>query len=116
MKHGSFNYVRTSRQRHALTTDEVALLIGQKGKAAVPQFEAGSRVPTLEVALALQVVFGLPPREMFPELFERIEDAVMRRASELHARLDGLTDRFSEAKRSLLEEMPGRSVPNDATA
>jgi transcriptional regulator with XRE-family HTH domain len=112
MKHGSFNYVRTYRQRHGLSSDELAALIDQRGRAAIPQFEAGDRIPTLIAALALQVVFGLAPREMFPDLYARIEDAVMRRAAELYESLGALTDRYTEAKRDLLNEMPRRALAN----
>jgi len=115
MKHCSFNYVRTCRQRHALSAEELASLINQRSAAAVSQFESGDRVPTLEGALALQVVFGLAPRELFPDFFASIEDAVMRRAANLYEQLEGLTDRSSQAKRTLVEEMPSRSTSNGST-
>ena len=108
MKHRSFNYVRTFRQRHALSEEELATLINQRSASAVSHFELGDRVPNLEGALALQIVFGLAPREMFPGFFEVVEEGVMRRAKRLYERLEGRTDARSQAKRDLLDEMPGR--------
>lgn len=108
MKHRSFNYVRTFRQRHALSEEELALLVNQRSASAVSYFELGDRVPNLEGALALQIVFGLAPREMFPGFFETVEEGVMGRAKQFHESLDGKTDKRSQAKRDLLEEMPGR--------
>lgn len=113
MKYSTFNYVRTFRQRHALSEEELALLINQRSPSAVSHFESGDRVPNLEGALALQVIFGLAPRDMFPGFFERIEEDVMRRGQQLNQRLEGKTDRRSLAKRELIEAMPGRHEDND---
>ena len=108
MTHRSFNYVRTYRQRHALSEEELALLINQRSGSALSHFELGDRVPNLEGALALQIVFGLAPREMFPGFFEAVEEGVMLRAKRLYESLEGKTDARSAAKRDLIEEMPGR--------
>ncbi len=116
MKHSAFNYVRTFRQRFALSEGELALLIGQRSASAVSHFESGDRVPNLEGALALQILFGQAPREMFPEFDEFVEDALMRRAAELLTQLEGKTDQRSEAKRRLLEGIPGRRVTNQNDA
>jgi DNA-binding XRE family transcriptional regulator len=116
MKHRSFNYVRTYRQRYALTDGELALLINQRSGSAISHIELGDRVPTLEGALALQIVFGLAPREMFPGFFEAVEDGVMARAKRLYESLESNSDRRSQAKRDLLDEIPGRSRQHNADA
>jgi transcriptional regulator with XRE-family HTH domain len=108
MKHSTFNYVRAHRKRHALTEEELAFLLNQRSRTAISLIETGDRVPTLAGALALQVVFGLPPKEVFPELYEHVEEAVMRRGEVLYEKLDGKSDARSQAKLSLLEEMAGR--------
>jgi transcriptional regulator with XRE-family HTH domain len=113
MKHCAFNYVRTHRQRHALSTDDLAQLIGQASPTIISRYECGSRQPTLEIALALQVIFGLAPREMFPDLFAQVEAAVMERAAGLYSKLDDLTDRRSIARRELLDDMAQRAIGSD---
>lgn len=114
--HSTFNYVRTCRQRHALTAQELSKLVGQSSETAISKIENGDRVPTLEVALALQVVFGLPPKALFPEFYEYVEDRVMRRARDLYEAIEGATDNRSAAKRELLEAMAGREEDSPTIA
>jgi transcriptional regulator with XRE-family HTH domain len=113
--HSTFNYVRTCRQRHGLTAQELSELVGQGSATAISKIENGDRVPTLEVALSLQVIFGLPPKAVFPEYFEWVEDRVMRRARDMYEVLQGETDSRSAAKRELLEAMAGRKEEDSAT-
>jgi len=76
MKKFRFNYVRTFRQRFALSAKEVGALLGQRGPSAVCRYERGDRLPRLEEALALEVVFGQSPRQLFPEFYEHVEERV----------------------------------------
>lgn len=115
MESSSFNYLRMLRQRHALEAKELAFLINQKSGTAITQYEVGDRVPTLEGAFALEVVFGHDAHGLFPGYFEAVEDAVMRRASLLLEQLQEATDQRSTAKRALLEALPSRvRVSQDA--
>jgi transcriptional regulator with XRE-family HTH domain len=113
MKHCAFNYVRTHRQRHGLSTEDLARLLGQRAIAAVSQYESGERVPTLEGAVALQVIFGMAPKEMFPDFFAWVEDTVMRRGAEFYKELQGRTDRRAIAIRELLDAMGQRATGQD---
>lgn len=108
MKHSTFNYVRTCRLRHALTAQELARLVGQSSDTAISKIENGERVPTLELALALQIVFGQSPRAVFPEFYEHVEESVMRRARDLYDEVEDASDGRSVAKRELLEAMAAR--------
>ena len=103
MNHASFNYVRTFRQRHALTEDELAFLINQRSHTAISRIEVGRRVPNLQCAFALQVLFRQQPRQMFPGCYEEVEDGVMRRCKFMIDRLAGKIDPRSVAKREFLE-------------
>ncbi len=97
-----FNYVRTFRQRHALTERELAFLIS-RSQTTVSSMEYGDSTPNLDAALALQVLFRLPPKELFPDCYEKVEDRVMRRAAELMEKLEGGSDRRSIAKLEFLD-------------
>lgn len=108
MKHSTFNYVRTQRQRHALSEEELALLINQRAKSSIALIESGDRLPTLESAFALQVVFGIELRQLFPDYYDLVEDGVMRRANLLHESLEMKDDARSLTKRQLLEAMASR--------
>lgn len=114
--HSTFNYVRTCRQRHGLTAQELSVLLGQRSSTAISKIESGDRVPTLEIAMALQVIFGLPPKSVFPEYYEYVEDRAMRRARDVYEELEGATDSRSAAKRELLEAMAGRKEDNTIIA
>ena len=100
--------MRTFRQRHALSEDELALLINQRSGSSISHFEAGDRVPNLEGALALQIVFEVEPRRMFPGFYEFVEDGLMRRAKQLREGLEGKADQRSSAKRELLDAIAAR--------
>lgn len=103
------NYVRRNRKRHALSADELAALLGGNSHSFIARIERGIREPAFDTALGLQVIFGFAPAELFPDLFARIEDAVMARAADLNRSLEGKVDPASEAKRRLLFAMIERA-------
>lgn len=103
MNDPTFNYVRTHRQRYALTDDELAFLLNQRHHSAITHLEAGTRTPNLEGALALQVLFRLQPKHLFPGYFEAVEERVMARVADLLEQLEDRTDSRSAAKREFLE-------------
>jgi hypothetical protein len=110
MNHASFNYVRTFRQRYCITEDELAFLVSHRSHTRISRIEVGRAIPNLAVGLALEVLSGQTPRQMFPGLYEAVEDEVMRRAKSFLDDLEGHNDRRSNAKRELLEELPRRDL------
>ena len=105
MEKPGFNCVRTLRQRTALTQRELAFLIS-RSQTTVSSMEYGDTTPYLDAALALQVLFRLPPKELFSRYYEQVEDAVMARAADLIRELEDSTDRRSLAKLEFLENLP----------
>jgi len=97
------SYVRTQRRRWALTQKEVAALLGFENRASVSRIEQGKHVPTLETALALEVLFGVAPREMFPAIFGEIEEQVMRQSLVLYEATLQSSKPRERRKRELLE-------------
>lgn len=95
--------VRTHRRRWALTQREVATLLGFESRTSVSRIEQGKHVPNLETALALEVVFGVAPREMFPSIFGEIEEQVMRQSLELYEATLQSSKPRERRKRELLE-------------
>ena len=83
------NYLRTYRKRAALSQDEVAFLLGMNGGAKISRHERRSGVPTLETALAYEALYGVPVRELYAGVYEKVEQEVKRRARTLAGRLDG---------------------------
>ena len=86
------NYLRINRKRRTLSQEEVAFLLGAKGMdkgIKVCRDENLTRTPSLADALAYEVIYGKPIRELFAGLYERIEEEVAERAKILRHRKVG---------------------------
>lgn len=106
-------YVRANRKRGALSQGELANLLGKVSKDTVRRLETGRQKPTLEMALALEVVFGIPPQKLFPVLYDRIEEGVMARAKRFHEKLEAKNSAAAAQKRELLEAIPRGGIAKD---
>jgi transcriptional regulator with XRE-family HTH domain len=82
------NYLRSNRKRLDFTQDEVAFLLGTHGGAKVCRYERFTRAPSLETALAYEVIFQKPISELFPGLFKKIQGEVAARAKATSYRVD----------------------------
>lgn len=103
-------YLRTHRRVWGLTQTELADLIGLKSGTQVSRIELSKRTPDLGVALACQVVFGIPPCDMFPHLHTDIEERVMRTMYRLHQGLGNATTLTRLRKRELCTLALGRAT------
>lgn len=79
----SHNHLRRYRKRGALTQEEIAFLLGAACGTKVSRHERASRPPSLQTALAYQVIFGVPVHELFPEDYREAVTAVKGRATRL---------------------------------
>jgi transcriptional regulator with XRE-family HTH domain len=75
------NYLRTYRKQVGLSQKEVAFLLGLKSGATVSRYEVFQRLSILETILAYEVIFGVPVRELFGGVFEKVNQDVIRRAN-----------------------------------
>ena len=74
------NYLRMHRRRMGLSQRQVASILGCRSGAKVSRYERFSREPALRAAIACEVLFGVPIRELFADVYEEVERAVERRA------------------------------------
>lgn len=81
------NYLRTYRRRWRLTQEELAFILGYRGKSMVARLEQDGRVITLAVAHACCVLFDVEPRDLFPAFLARVEDDLYRRLCDLRDEL-----------------------------
>lgn len=88
MSHPLPTYLRTYRKRSGLTQEEVAFLLDTRDGATVSRYERLSSMPSLETALALEVIFGVPARELFRGVFAEVETEVIQRARLLSEQLN----------------------------
>ena len=96
-------YLRTHRRVWGLTVKELAALIGLKSPTSMSRIEHSKRAPRVEVALACQVIFGIPPSAMFPHVYTLVEDKVMWNIYQLHSALEKTTSLSGLRKRELCE-------------
>lgn len=108
-------YLPFHRKRFALLVEDLSELLGVD-HATISRVEAGDRSPNIHLALGLQVVFGEAPRDLFPDLYRAIEEAVINRAVDLDGRLVGKTGETVARQRALLLAMVTRSRPIPAQA
>ena len=96
-------YLRTHRKVWGLSVKELAALIGLHSASYMSRIEHSKRAPRVEVALACQVIFGIPPSAMFPHVYTLVEDRVMWNIYQLHSALEKTTSLSGLRKRELCE-------------
>jgi transcriptional regulator with XRE-family HTH domain len=96
-------YLMSHRRRCGFTQPELAKLLGCNSASVVLRFEKGKRHPDLATAFACEVLFGISAVELFPALFERIEDEALTRAYDLYHRLQGERSKAIRLKLDSLE-------------
>ena len=98
-----YNYLRAYRRRAGLTQEEIAFLIGSKEATKISHYEVFRKMPSLETALAYEVIFGASVRELFGGMFEKANQDVIRRANLLTRALqEGKASRATARKLKLL--------------
>lgn len=104
------NYLRTYRKRAGFSQDEVAFLLGSTSGAKVSRYERLARKPNIRTALAYEVIFCAPARELFAGLYQKVEKATQERGRLLAQKLvSGKADRLTPRKLATL-----RSLSRDA--
>lgn len=103
-------YLRTYRRNWGLTQRELAELIGTASAVQISRYENNKRAPKIEVALACQAIFGVPPSIMFPDAYTRAEDEVMRNMCRIDQRLEHTTSLLGLRKRELFSLALARAV------
>jgi len=90
------NYLRTQRRRSRLSQDEIAFLMGTFCGTSVSRHERGSRIPSLEAAIAYECIFGQPVVDLFEGEAAKIRMGVKERAIKLRR---SLKYRFNDTHR-----------------
>ncbi len=106
------NYLRTHRKRTGLTQDELALLLGCKSGTKVSRYERLTREPNLETAFACQAIFGVPAHELFPGIYQNVEQIIKKRAEQLKEKLGGTNAAVKYKRQALNAIIVPREVPS----
>jgi transcriptional regulator with XRE-family HTH domain len=83
------NYLKSQRKHLSLSQEEVGFLLGIGGIGKgekVCRDENFVREPSLQDALAYEVIYGRPVRELFAGVYQEAEQAVAARAKILNFR------------------------------
>ncbi|UCI07336.1 helix-turn-helix transcriptional regulator [Mesorhizobium sp. B1-1-8] len=103
-------YVRTYRRLHALTQDELALLVGLKSGSSLSGLERNVKVPSASLLISLAYVFAVPVEDVFPAYYEQVIRGVENRAEALYEALQGHPGLNARTKLDLLEDIIGRAM------
>ena len=105
------NYLRVRRRQWQLSQKELAFLLGYKTDSIVSRYERQERRITLSIAFACHLIFGVEPKDIYPRLFEQVEDGVIRRMFELYNHLkEGKPSKKRDTKFLLLKEALSRTT------
>jgi DNA-binding XRE family transcriptional regulator len=98
--------LRTFRKSAHLTQREVATLVGYSSQRAFSDVELGLKRPALGTAIACCILFNASVHDLFPDLADFIERALLARACKLSVEL--ATHKSREAAASHLAEVISR--------
>jgi DNA-binding XRE family transcriptional regulator len=78
--------LRSHRKRWHLKQDELGALLDMS-RSAVAKAETTDRLPSVKLLVATEFLFGVGARDLFPTLFEQVEQEVAQRAAALQGQL-----------------------------
>jgi hypothetical protein len=105
------SYLRVRRRQWQLSQRELAFLFGYRTDSIVSRYEYHERRITLSIGFACSLIFGVEAKDLFPTMYEEVEDGVVRRLYELYNRLKASApSKKTDAKLRLLEEALSRTT------
>ena len=90
-----------------MTQAELGELLGTT-KDAVSKMERGERPVSVQVLIATSIIFGVSAAELFPALYDAVEEDLAIRALHFSARFEGFEDPASKKKFDLVSGIPNR--------
>jgi transcriptional regulator with XRE-family HTH domain len=73
-----------ARKRKGLEQKHLAHLLNQRNVNQISRYENGSRVPSLQTALALEIILGAQVRVLFADLYDQVQVQIHGRAKTDH--------------------------------
>lgn len=84
------------RKRRGLEQKNVAYLLNHHTADQVSRYELGTRMPTLETALLLEMIYGAPLRLLYKDLYERLQGELRERLKRVPQLQERLADFLEE--------------------
>ena len=88
MRNATSNRLSLYRRRSGLSQKEVGLLLGYRDGEMIGYYERSQRPPNIAVAFGYEALFGATPRDLFPDMYERIEHLVVTNAADVRAGIE----------------------------
>jgi transcriptional regulator with XRE-family HTH domain len=99
------NYLRANRKRLALSQADVAFLVGKEIGANISRYENLTQAPSLENALAFEIIYRLSVGELFGGLYGQLEKEIAERAKVLSEKNDPRSGGQAAKRRAALLEL-----------
>lgn len=75
------NRLWQARHKTGLEQKQVARLLGHKNCDQISRYERGVRVPNLRTALKLELIYGIPISNLFPEHYQKYRSEIAANTS-----------------------------------
>jgi transcriptional regulator with XRE-family HTH domain len=95
-KHAIQNRLWQTRKRRGLEQKQVAYLLNHHTPDQVSRYELGTRLPTLETALLLEMIYGAPLRVLYKDLYEQLQAELRTRFEHIPQLQDRLAEFLTE--------------------
>lgn len=90
------------------------MLVGLKSREPVSRAERFLGKPSLQFALACEVIFSMPVCKLFPGVVDDLTEDVMNECEILHDAISSKTGSDANEKRKLLKALLKLSKPNNS--
>lgn len=108
------NRLWRARKRVGLGQKQLAGLLNQGTADQISRYEHGARVPTLRIALKLEIVLGTPLKLLFNELYEQLREEVRRKLEQQPLLKDAYRDAGLEHREyCTIADLLGQSHPSE---
>lgn len=89
---------RTWRRSAAFKQKEIARLLGLRSSTQVSRIERGERVPGLSLAIAIEVLTGLPLEEIIKPHYDAVEEETLARVTHMALQIEESTNHVTMVK------------------
>lgn len=101
---------RAWRRGAAFKQKEIARLLGLRSSTQLSRIERGQRVPGLSLAIAIQVLTGMPLEEILRPYYEAVEEETLARVTEMLMHVEGSTHNVTRMKVKHLRSCQDRVI------
>src|SRR4051812_41551812 len=81
------NHLYTLRRIRGFRQKQLAVLLGYRGTTQVSRFESGVSLPSLKVAMLLQLILGAQLTEIYVDLEHELQALILKRVRQLPPQL-----------------------------